>query len=688
MKQSSPVSAAATAVTWPSYAIDRCREGALSGWVAAGALPEGAVPSVLVDGAPVATVELRATEPGPGPGRRAFAARLPAACCDGGYHFVALRLDDPEMGAVLGDVMPCCLRLDAAGPTEAASTGPVEGGIEVTDAGVVLGWIDPGSLAQDAAEARDLAVAIAADGRVLHRAKARLDGARLRFAWAPAPDELPRTGDVALSASLLDGAGGVRPIGATTWPAARARSAWSDDELFELAAEVERSGSVQEAIALHEAYRARWPQDAWGLVRVARCLMKSGCTDEAARLAADAAALEPANPKVAALRARIAEQDRRFDLALSHWGAVAASARSHPHYQKLVGTAKALIALDRASEALVPMREAVLRQPDQTGVLRDHARLLLELGHEDEARAAFAKLMTVAPDDREASRHLRRGPAPVAPWIAVQRRYRSALRGGSRPVALAMGSGAYDVAMGEALVRALSRHLGCEVRPILSRRPSSELHRVLQHRGCAIMPPGASARAGEDTEPPREVAELLFVLPEYMTETGEAALPAAGLTLGYLDERRMTAGGHDARLAAYATWLGELTGMAPPEPPAPSAHDAGPLRVSLALHLGDREAGAIEAAARKAAPARVADGAGDEPADGPRVLVTDMHDAAVAAALEGCHALLVGAGAEVPAFLANPVRSCPPSRDPAAWVREAVAEIAATHPEPALMAAQ
>ena len=672
------------------------RGGTLTGWIDEGALSATSGLSLMVDGHEVGAATIGPAEAGAS--RRPFAASVPEDLRDGAHRFVALRLRERGRDAAERCTLPRCLRFDPPGGamTDGAVTRPagadaVEGAFDGLEADVISGWLVCPSVAS--ADPHAPVVTLRSAGRVVGRAPARPDGGRLRFTWAPAPGWLPTAGPLALEAHLDVGAIDVRPAFASaTLPSECAHPTWTtDEELVELAEAAELSERLHRAIALHDLARERRPDDASEWLRVARCLVKLDRPLEADSLAARAVEIGsgPTLGKALAVRARAAEMTRRPDLALELWRRALPHAKGEGDRRRaLSGVVRGLVAVDRASEALAPLHEALRLERDHGRLLRDYARLLDDLGHADEACAASAALALA---NRGVAPRARRAAPPDPPWVATRRRYRSAMAGGAHPVALAAGHRGQDVAVAEVLRRTLAQHLGCRVDLVLPRRPVAALRAVLPkaHRRV-VPPPEPRSEDGAVPEPPKEAAELLLVLPEYMTTTGSAALPHAGMVANFLDTRRMVAGGEDERLRAYAAWLGELMGMPPPPPLSAGRCD----RVAVDFQKGVVDAGPLEAVARAVAPLACAARRTSDPtgsaaaAEAGRgvLLLTDRRDSALAAALAGDRALLFGHRSALPAFLTPVILPCPARSEPVEWTRAALRDVFESQPAAAVAA--
>lgn len=216
-----------------------------------------------------------------------------------------------------------------------------------------------------------------------------------------------------------------------------------------------RSGRIEDVIAEYRALIRVAPREPRFVVELAQLLMQTGQREEALRLAAETARRFGSEPSVHVALAELYSRWNEDTLALREMETLA---RIDPHdpahldalgaQQLAAGQREAALATwrriltadtDRArahatlgaiyadhdmlADAEAAYREAVRLEPDHLDYVRGHANVLERLRRDDEAAAAWSRVLDLAAGDRAARREARQ--RVVAIWARSQRLGRS-----------------------------------------------------------------------------------------------------------------------------------------------------------------------------------------------------------------------------------------------------------------------
>jgi tetratricopeptide (TPR) repeat protein len=324
-------------------------------------------------------------------------------------------------------------------------------------------------------------------------------------------------------------------------------------ELMDEARMAERDGDLSRAAGILDAFLEEAPHNFDVLCHRARVALAANKLPEAKCFALRARGISLRNPKPAVLLARIADKEGNRALALELWREVPPGHNAYG--ERLVASARLLLALERPEEALANLELAIVQRPTDIGVRRSLAMLLLELGQHERAETQLRAILKLRPDDKDVTRQLAAIPSiQRSPAAEMLLRFRDAMRAVSNPVILAVGGDFFGCLLASNLLPALAAHFNTKI-DILAARPSPMIDLIFGSNPAVRQ----LLHAGEEIE----TYEVAFVLPGFVHDGADHARPKASLLFDFVTEVTVQKADTESMHQAYVTWVAGVLSLPP-----------------------------------------------------------------------------------------------------------------------------
>lgn len=554
--------------------IEECENGLLRGWAWDPSHPDLRLePTVLVDARPIGRARadlLRRdlTRNGIGDGRHGFELLVPAHLRDGTTHRVSLRFDGTNS-------LPANHVRDLKFPSVPQS---IVGRVEGVRGGALVGWCwdraDPTSRIELECLARgEIIGVVVADVLRSDLVSAGVGDGQHAFRFPLAPEVLDGDDDLAIAVrtSKEFGRRAIGSVNAQSYEASRATDFAKADEpspaakrgpapeedaerdltvgeLLVRAMDAESARDLPTARRALERVLAEDPENFDALFRMARVTLALGDLPEAKAIATRANAARPGHAKPSIVLARVAEAEGERANALEWWQNIPSSDSAYP--ERLLKSARMLVALERPDEALDLLEEAVTLKPKDRRFLQALAQLLDDRGDLDRALDLWRRTYEQDESNSRARNRIRvlSGTYREPSYTTLPRRYRSALSAADRPAGVFTGPDPTDVLIGCSLAAFLHAHFEAPVRVVTPMTTS--FGGVLTR----LLPDGVLVTSAEHET---AATELGFVVPEYLTSSVVAPEADANVVLSYTADGGRPEPDPRKRLDAYMAWLEE-----------------------------------------------------------------------------------------------------------------------------------